>query len=196
MQEAVGIVGVAGRVEHVEAHALDLELVAFGDAHRDHVGLGLLAHHGDAMGAVAQRAEPGDVVGVQMRVDRLDQLEIELADELQIAVDLLEHRIDDQRLAAAPAGEQIGVGAGDAVEELAEDHFVLRSGGRPRRPSTYHILCWLGRLDRSARGLATSRAHSMKICATGLMVRFFKRIMPTGAGRLGNSTGSIFVDSR
>ena len=87
--------------------------------------LALLAHHGDAMRAVAQRAEPGDVVGVQVRVDRLDQLQVELADQLQVAVDLLQHRIDDQRLAAAPAGEQIAVGAGDAVEQLAEDHGGL-----------------------------------------------------------------------
>ena len=49
--------------------------------HRHHVGLGVLAHHGDAMGAVAQRAEAGDVVGVQMGVDGLDQLEVELADQ-------------------------------------------------------------------------------------------------------------------
>jgi hypothetical protein len=59
------------------------------------------------------------LVGVQMRVDGLYQLEFELAHELQIAVDL-GHRIDDQRLAAMPAGNEIGVGAGKAVEELAE----------------------------------------------------------------------------
>ena len=100
-QEAVGIVGVAGRVQHVDAEALDGELVAFGEPHRHHVGLGVLAHHRDAMGAVAQRAEAGDVVGVQMGVDRLDQLEVEFADQLQIAIDLLQHRVDDQRLAAA-----------------------------------------------------------------------------------------------
>ncbi len=91
---------MAGRVEHVEAQALDLDAVAFGNAHRDDIGMGLLAHHGDAMGAVAQRAEPGDVIGMQMGVDGLDQFEIELVHELQIAVDLLQHRIDDQRLAA------------------------------------------------------------------------------------------------
>ena len=49
-------------------------------------------------------------------------IEFELAHELQIAVDLLQHRIDDQRLAALPAGNDIGVGAGNAVEELAEYH--------------------------------------------------------------------------
>ncbi len=62
------------------------------------------------------------MIGVKMGVDRLDQPEVELVDQLDVAVDLLQHRIDDQRLAAAPAGEQVGVGAGDAVEQLAKDH--------------------------------------------------------------------------
>ena len=74
--------------------------------------MGLLAHHRDAMGAVAQRAKPRHVVGMQMGIHRLDQPEVELAHELEVAVDPLQYRIDDQRLAAVPAGEQIGVGAG------------------------------------------------------------------------------------
>ena len=63
------------------------------------------------MRMVTQRAEPGDVVSVQMRVDGLYELEIEFVIEMQIAVDLLQDRIDDQRLAAAAAREQIGIGA-------------------------------------------------------------------------------------
>jgi hypothetical protein len=35
-------------------------------------GVRLLAHHGDAMGAVAQRTQSGDVVGVQMGIDGFD----------------------------------------------------------------------------------------------------------------------------
>src|SRR5664279_4814052 len=81
----------------------------------------------DAMGAVAKRTQSGDMVGVQMRVGGLDQLEIELAHELQIAVDFFEHWIDDQRLAAMPTGDEISVGAGNTVEELAEYHRRLRS---------------------------------------------------------------------
>src|SRR5262249_26990105 len=71
---------------------------------------------------VAQRAQAGEMVGMQMRIHRLDQLEVEFVDELDVTVDLLQHRIDDQRLAPAPAGDEVGVGAGDAVEELAKDH--------------------------------------------------------------------------
>ena len=53
-----------------------------------------------------------------VRAESLD----ELADELDIAVDFLLDRIDDERLAATPAGEQIRIGAGNAVKELAENH--------------------------------------------------------------------------
>ena len=125
-EEAVGIVGVARRVEHVERQALDGELVALAHAHGDHVDLGILAHHGDAMRAVAQRAEPGDVVGMDVRVHGLDQLEVEFVDQLQVAIDLLQHGIDDQRLPALSAGEQVAVGAGRLIEELAENHGGLR----------------------------------------------------------------------
>ena len=45
-------------------------------AHRDDVGLGLLAHHRHALRTVAQRAEAGDVIGMEVRVDRLNQPEI------------------------------------------------------------------------------------------------------------------------
>ena len=71
---------------------------------------------------VGQMVAPGQVIGMQMRVHGLDQFEVELLDELDITVDLLEHRIDDERFAAAPAGDDIGVSTGHAVEELAEDH--------------------------------------------------------------------------
>jgi len=52
-----------------------------------------------------------------MRVDRLDQLELELVDELDVAVDLLQHRIDDEALRRpARLARQIGIGAGYRVE--------------------------------------------------------------------------------
>jgi hypothetical protein len=59
---------------------------------------------------------------MQMGIDGLDQLEVELAQQLAVTVGLFQHRIEDQRLAARPARQQIAVGAGNAVEELAKDH--------------------------------------------------------------------------
>ena len=124
-QIAVGLIGVAGRIDRLEADALDIDVVAVRDADRDHVRPAFLAHHGGTAGAVAQRAEAGDVVGVHVGVERLDQLEVEFAEQRQVTLDLVQHRIDDEGLAAWPAGQQVGVAAGDAVEQLAEDHDRL-----------------------------------------------------------------------
>jgi hypothetical protein len=48
------------------------------------------------MQTVAQRAKAGDVVDVQVRVHHLDELEIQPAHQLKVAIDLLDHRVDDQ----------------------------------------------------------------------------------------------------
>ncbi len=120
---------MAGRIEHVEAEAFDADAVAFGDAHGHDIRLGLLTHHGDAMRLVAQRAEPGYVVGMQMRIHSLDQLQVQLAHELHVAIHLFQHGIDDQRLAAAPGGDEIGVGAGNTVEKLSENHLSTPVAG-------------------------------------------------------------------
>ena len=78
------------------------------------------------------------MVGMQMGVHRLDQPEVEFLHQLQVAVHLFQHRVDDQRLAAAAAGEQVAVGAGYAVEQLPEDHrlfprLVIVPGRRLKR---------------------------------------------------------------
>src|SRR5215510_14015523 len=44
-------------------------------------------------------------------------------------------------------------------------------------------------------GFTTSRAHSMKSCATGVGVRFFKVIIPTGNFATGKSTGTGLSDN-
>src|SRR5262249_4069690 len=93
--------------------------------HRDNVCLGLFSHHRDALRAVAQGTEPGNVIRVQMGIDSLHQAQVELADELQIAIDLLQHGVDHQRLAAASAGNEIRVGTRHAVKQLSEDHPCL-----------------------------------------------------------------------
>jgi len=62
------------------------------------------------VGTVAQLTQACDVIGMQVGVHCLDKLEIELAQQLAIAVDLLQHGIEDQRLAAGAAGQDIAVG--------------------------------------------------------------------------------------
>ena len=76
------------------------------------------------MQCVRSRSAPRPVMWSACRwvSTALTSLRSSSSHQLEVAVDLLEHGIDDQRLAAAPAGQQIAVGAGHAVEELAEDH--------------------------------------------------------------------------
>ena len=47
-----------------------------------------------------------------------------------------------------------------------------------------------------ASGFATSRALSMKSCATGLSVRFFSVTMPFGTRAAGSSTGKTLISAR
>src|SRR5215510_15087406 len=49
---------------------------------------------------------------------------------------------------------------------------------------------------RGANGFTTSRAHSMKILETGLCVRFFKLMIPTGQGGDRKSTGKTLRGGR
>ena len=51
----------------------------------------------------------GDVVGMHVRLERELELEAELFEKRRIAARLLEHRVDQQRLARARVGEQIRV---------------------------------------------------------------------------------------
>ena len=52
------------------------------------------------------------------------------------------------------------------------------------------------RLPGAAIDFATSRAQSMNSFATGLTVRFFTVMTPTGNGGMGNSTGKILNGGR
>ena len=74
--------------------------------------------------AAAQRfQQPGTchVIGMHVRVERRDELQLELVDQRRIASRLLEHRIDQHRGFAAPIGEQIRICRRLRIEELAED---------------------------------------------------------------------------
>ncbi len=47
-----------------------------------------------------------------------------------------------------------------------------------------------------ASGLATSRACSMKSCAAGLSVRFFRVMITFGTGATGSSMGKTLISDR
>jgi hypothetical protein len=74
------------------------------------------------MGVIAQRTKTGQVIGVKVGIYRLNQLEPEVLHQLQIMVHFLQHWIDDQRLSAAAARQQVGVGARHRLKELTKNH--------------------------------------------------------------------------
>jgi hypothetical protein len=68
-----------------------------------------------------QERGAGHVVGMDVRLQRPQQLEPELADQGGVAPHLLEHRIDQHRLLRDAVTQEIGVGRRRRIEELAED---------------------------------------------------------------------------
>jgi hypothetical protein len=63
------------------------------------------------------------VVGVAVRVERIEKLELELANQRRIACMLFEDRVDEYRPLRLLVGEQIAVGARDLVEELSKNQW-------------------------------------------------------------------------
>ena len=137
------------------AHAFDGELVAFSKPHRNNVGFGLLTHDGDAMRAVAQCTKPGNVIGVQVGIDRFHQLAIQFLHQLEIAVDFLQHRVNDQRFAARPTGEQIGVGSG-----LPDQKVDGKSWHGPFRCRLYQNVRFRGQSGHSAQRVLCGRGRT------------------------------------
>ena len=110
------------RMERAQTDALDFDRVAVANAHRDDVDGGLRPHHGDALRAVAERPHAAHVVGVDVGIEDLGERELELVEKGQVALDLLQHRIDDEGFAARARGDEVGVAARADVVELAEEH--------------------------------------------------------------------------
>jgi hypothetical protein len=66
--------------------------------------------------------EPRHVIGVDVRVERPDQREVELSQHLQVSLDLLKHRVDEHRLARHLIGQQVRVRRGLWIEQLSHQH--------------------------------------------------------------------------
>jgi hypothetical protein len=80
--------------------------------------------------------------GVDMCIDHLDQAQVELFEQLQVAPGLFENRVDQQGFAAGPAGKQIGVGRGGLVEKLSEKHDPFsRFTGLAHSSAGWRVCC-------------------------------------------------------
>ena len=129
-QAAIGMTG--GGAHHqpaaAERHDIVLAQIAVGAGRAAR-----LCEHDPAAGALLQQPGAGHVIGVDMGFQSGDELEAELAEERDIPPDLLEDGVDQDRLAARPIAEQIGVGRGLRVEELTEHQHRSPPAIRPQR---------------------------------------------------------------
>ena len=61
------------------------------------------------------------MVGMHVRLQCVDQRQLQLLQQSRIAARLLIDRIDQHGLARPSVGEQVGVGRGVRIEQLAKD---------------------------------------------------------------------------
>jgi hypothetical protein len=121
--EAAG--GVARRRAHHQPPPAESDDIVL---HQIAVGSGnaaRLRHHDLTAGALLHQRGPGDVIGVDMGFQRGDEVEAEFGDERRVAPHLLENRVDQHRGAALAVAQQIGVGRGLRIEQLAKDQHVI-----------------------------------------------------------------------
>ena len=80
-----------------------------------------------------ERTSPCDVVGVDVCIETVDQLQVQGRDDLQVPLDLLEDSVDEHGLTTLLICQEVGEGTGVGVEELSEDHHECLAAG---------VSCW------------------------------------------------------
>ena len=82
-----------------------------------------------AADALAQEPCARHMVRMDVGLERHHEEQVDLADQRDIAPRLLEHRIDEHRLARARVGEHVRVGGRLRIEELAKDEHRYSPAG-------------------------------------------------------------------
>ncbi len=121
--------GVARRVQGTDVLLAKHQLVAVLQLHRRGGDATPCGRRRFGTCEFGQLAGAGDVVGVGVGFHRPGQLQAVVFQAGQIALDLLVHRVDDQRLARGGIEQHVGVGAGSGVEQLNGFHGRFLTGG-------------------------------------------------------------------
>jgi hypothetical protein len=112
---------MAGRVQHRHCHVAEFENVTVLDATESEIGFRALEEHVLRAGSLGERATGRDVVGMNVRVDRIEDTHACRPRCLQIRLNLTD-RVDDGCGGLAATTEQVGRCNGIGMEELSEDH--------------------------------------------------------------------------
>ena len=156
--EADAARGVAGGLEDGEPVGAEVELVAVLDEDVGAANAGALGDDRGGADALAQRAEGGDVIGVQVGIEGIAHVELELLDQGEVALDLGEHRIDDDGVTRRVVGEQVRVRRGLGVEQLAKQHHYSMAYRSTGVAAARDVRAW--QLDGSRPDVRPRRCNS------------------------------------
>ncbi len=108
--EAQAAVGVAWRGAYLQMARAEVHAIAMRQRPVEPLRTAVGAAEDSAAGALLQQPRGGDMVGMHMRLQRRCEREAEFAQQRAVTPHMLEHRIDQQRLAAVGVARQVGVG--------------------------------------------------------------------------------------
>ena len=82
------------RVENIKMEIIDAKFLSFTESDRNTINAGLVTHRCRTISAIPEASERSDMIGMNMRINRKDQFDIELIEQLDILIRILDHRID------------------------------------------------------------------------------------------------------
>jgi len=113
---------VAGRSDRAQLGVTELEDLVVGERDVLEVDSGVLRKVCGRAGALDQRRQAGDVVGLNVRLEhRDDRYALRLRDP-DVVVDEIRVRVDHREALLGLAAEQVGGTRRVVVEQLAEEH--------------------------------------------------------------------------
>ena len=130
--EAETAVGVAGGAAHLQMARPERHLIAVLQGQGHVRGADGRRQADGAAGGFMQQPAAGHVVGMGVGVKAGHQFDPQFADQREIALVLLEHRIDQHPPPAGHIGQQIGEGAGFGIKQLAHQQRCATGGSGKR----------------------------------------------------------------
>ena len=120
----VGVVGerVAGRGQRLQLGVAEHDDLTVGQRVVREVHAGALGQVRGRARALDELGQPGDVVGLQVRLEHRDDRHALALGELDVRVDEVDMRIDDRERLLGLAAQQVRRAGGVVVEQLAEVH--------------------------------------------------------------------------
>ena len=120
---------MARRGAHRQESVAEGHPIAVPQGQGDVVGAGGFRQADGAARGLVQQPAAGDMVGMDVGVEGGHQRDAQLADQGEIPIVPLKHRIDQYALPAWHVGEQVGEGAGGGVKQLTKQQGAATRGG-------------------------------------------------------------------